>query len=1020
MCFCAPSTHFTFSHTKRVFIGGWGVGKNWETIVQSSAFPTVFHTDENVSLEAPTGAGKTVVLELAVLRQMNKQQSPDGRFGMVVYLSPTKALCAEKRREWVEKFSSEPCGLRISLLTSDTDFASYDRLKRADIIIATPEKWDSMTRRWKEHKALMENITLMFLDEVHLLGESRGATLEAIVSRMKVMQKHLSTSIRFIAISATIPNVSDVGAWLNAKVMKFGEEYRPVPIEKHVETFPSRKNGFLFDRNLNYCLFRTIAKYFTERGVLVFCSTRKGTVDAARQLVMDSRQRNMFIRSMDQRSDLETAARTIENRSLSECVAHGVGFYHAGLNFSDRSKVISLFTNGALLVCCCTSSLALGVNLPARCVIIKGTQRYVHGKGYEEYSGLEVHQMIGRAGRPQYDDQGDAVIMTSEGMHNYYIRLLDGLRLVESTLLDNLMEHLNAEVVLGTVTSIQTAFEWIKSTFFYVRAQQAPNHYFGSGAGAKEPLDVKLRRRLAEYIEKLVEHGFAKLDENDGCLSPLDPGMILAKFYLFFDTAVEMQNVSRSDDVKSVLSTLAKAKEMNSLAVLRRGEKRLLNDANKRIRYPISGRVKTSEDKINVLVQTVLGNQPIESAGGMSGESVVLMREGSRLCGAMIEFMKHMNYLKPLVACVNLRKSLKAKIWHDGELISAQLEGVGPKFARILAENHLVTIDALRRQSSVTFETLLNRRPPFGSRLMASLDKFPSYTMDVSQDVQEEGVAEICVTVRRVLPKHVSSGTSTMMYFVAGNSVGELMCCVSFSSLKETNTFKFLAERRGNSLLDIRVVGKEIIGIDASTSILPIYGDAFDEDPTRFHEAPNPFEGVERSTNAAVVDTSDYVPCLHTCKDKTACKHECCKIGIPRSKAARRKKRKHKEHPSISHALEHTKQATLRYLQSTHHSMRAPRKQRREYIDLINVDEYHSNHVFGDEGQTRLPSQPPRPSSPLSSGALWTDAFPHHPRENAALKRQVDQPPPRAPAKPKLKYLSGRWSLLSGLLEEEQ
>jgi ATP-dependent DNA helicase HFM1/MER3 len=127
------------------------------------------------------------------------------------------------RRDWEKKFRH--LGITCKELTGDTDFANIVAIKQCDIIITTPEKWDSMTRRWTDQKQLMSMIRLFMIDEVHMLNEKRGATLEAVVSRMKTMK----TQLRYMALSATVPNIKDVANWLgnNTKYVAFGEEYRP-------------------------------------------------------------------------------------------------------------------------------------------------------------------------------------------------------------------------------------------------------------------------------------------------------------------------------------------------------------------------------------------------------------------------------------------------------------------------------------------------------------------------------------------------------------------------------------------------------------------------------------------------------------------------------------------------------------------------------------------------------------------------------------------------------------------------
>ena len=219
--------------------------------IQSKCFQPVYKGDDNIVLAAPTGSGKTVVMELAICRLLSTLE--DERF-KVVYQAPTKSLCAERHRDWSTKFLS--LGLQCAELTGDTDPTHLRAVQQAQIIITTPEKWDSMTRKWKDHARLMQLVKLFLIDEVHILKEARGATLEAVVSRMK----SFGSNVRFVALSATVPNSEDIATWLGrdatntqlpAHRERFGDDFRPVKLQKVVYGYQSNGNDFAFDKMCN-------------------------------------------------------------------------------------------------------------------------------------------------------------------------------------------------------------------------------------------------------------------------------------------------------------------------------------------------------------------------------------------------------------------------------------------------------------------------------------------------------------------------------------------------------------------------------------------------------------------------------------------------------------------------------------------------------------------------------------------------------------------------------------------------
>lgn len=237
--------------------------------IQSKSFKSVFDSNDNFVLSSPTGSGKTVIFELAICRTMKHEQAASFK---IVYMAPTKALCSERLRDWHSKFSA--CSLDVQEVTGDSDAHSLRAVQNADIIITTPEKWDSMTRKWRDHEKLIKLVHLLLIDEIHILGKDRGATLEAVVSRMK----SLGSQIRFVALSATIPNAADIARWLGksqahpstpATLEEFGAEFRPVPLKIQVLGYESSGNDFQFDSLLTkrHVLFHVrIRRWLTHTG----------------------------------------------------------------------------------------------------------------------------------------------------------------------------------------------------------------------------------------------------------------------------------------------------------------------------------------------------------------------------------------------------------------------------------------------------------------------------------------------------------------------------------------------------------------------------------------------------------------------------------------------------------------------------------------------------------------------------------------------------------------------------------
>lgn len=504
--------------------------------VQSKCFDSVYSKDDNMVVSAPTGSGKTVLFELAICRLANQRGNDNTK---IVYIAPTKALCKEKAEQWRKKF--DKITMPVSELTGDTSRSEMKTVREARIIVTTPEKWDSITRSWIDHRKLLDLVELFLIDEVHILKESRGATLEAVVSRMKTY----GSKVRFIALSATVPNAADIACWLGkdyghprlpAHLEVFGEDFRPVKLQKFVHGFDAKLSDHAFDSYLNSQLWKYIEMHTQRKPILVFCMTRKSCLSAAQELAKHWNQRQPSARLWAQ----PRQRIPVGNVNLQELVQYGVAFHHAGLDSDDRKAIHQAFEEGHLSVICCTSTLAMGVNLPCHTVVLKGTVSYQDGGQLCEYSDLEVMQMLGRAGRPQYEDSGLAIILTRSCNKKRYEDLGSGQQILESTLHKNLIEHLNSEISLGTFQDNEGAKLWLKGTFLSVRLHQNPR-YYSELIREKSRLGAKSSDTVEEQLEEICKTAITNLRDislikGNARFQHTDYGRAMSKYMIRFDT----------------------------------------------------------------------------------------------------------------------------------------------------------------------------------------------------------------------------------------------------------------------------------------------------------------------------------------------------------------------------------------------------------------------------------------------------------------------------------------------------
>jgi helicase len=504
---------------------------------------------ENVVLAIPTASGKSLVAYLAILASVL-------RGGKALYIVPLRALAAEK---FEELRAFEPLGLKVGISVGDYD-SPDPSLEKFDVIVATSERADSLLRHrlnW------LQELTVVVADEVHLINDAgRGPTLEVTLAKLR----QVNPKAQVLALSATIKNSSELARWLEAEHIK--SEWRPVPL----------KEGVYYDGLVHFTdnsvqeikageddLTGLVEDIITSGGqALVFVNTRRSTEGLAKSLGAYMKSRL----SEKQREHLAKVADTISREQdeptsmaarLAKCVEGGVAFHNAGLTNPQRALVEKEFKHKHILCIAATPTLAAGVNLPARRVIVRDLNRFDLNMGLSPIPVLEIKQMCGRAGRPKFDAYGEAILFAKdiddvdELMDEYFRSEPEA---IESKLGSEpaLRMHVLASVATGHVHTEEDLFAFFNRTFFAFTGDVATIH-----------------GKILNVLDFLAKEEF--INRQDGFLKATFFGKRTSDLYIDPLSAVKMRDalLSAKDARFYHLWTVCSTPDMPKL-YLRRGD----------------------------------------------------------------------------------------------------------------------------------------------------------------------------------------------------------------------------------------------------------------------------------------------------------------------------------------------------------------------------------------------------------------------------------------------------------------
>jgi helicase len=656
---------------------------------------------KNLVLASPTASGKTLVAEFCALKHILE------RNGKAVYLTPLRALANEKFEEF-KKYTTitKKSGRKIRVGISTGDFDSTDPwLERYDVIITTNEKADSLLR----HRAKwMDEISLVVADEVHLLNEAeRGPTLEVVLARLMLT----NPDVQILALSATINNVDELAQWLKAEYVT--TEWRPVTL----------KEGVLLNEEIQYrngdarkiekktrdpTLNLVLNTVKTGGQALVFASTRKNAAVLAKRIAGEiervlSKPAKLSLEH-DANRILSAGERTRLGDSLAELVKCGTAFHHAGLGGGHRKLIEDAFRQGRIKVLTATPTLAFGVNLPARTVVIQDYRRYEVGYGYYPISVLEYKQMAGRAGRPKYDKTGEAILVAKTNDEADY--------LLESYILarpERIWSRLAVERIMRTHVLATVAAD-------YAHTERGIYEFFGKTFYAFQYDINAIKGIVAKILKYLYDEDMIEVFGDD--INATRFGKRISELYVDPFSAVIirdalrrkpavltdfslLQMIAHTPDMGPVLRPYTR--EQDEIAVFLEEHKRELivappDEYQDSIAYEqFLGEVKTAMT-LDEWIEEVSEDQMIEKFRVQPGDLYRTIENAKWLLYATHELTQLFGNKQMLPQILEVKRRVEKGV--KKELLSlVKLEGVGRVRGRIIYNAGYKTVEEIKRAS---------------------------------------------------------------------------------------------------------------------------------------------------------------------------------------------------------------------------------------------------------------------------------------------------------------------------------
>lgn len=770
--------------------------------IQTQTFSALYERDNSVLVCAPTGSGKTICAEFALLRLF--KESPDAK---CVYIAPKDQIATAMFNHW-DKTLSQVLDKTVVKLTGDTT-VDLRLLEAGQIIVTTALHWDSLSRRWKQRKHI-QNIELYIADELHLIGGHDGPTLEIVLSRARYIAAQLERTVRMVGLSSSVANARELGDWLGVSspyIFNFSPSVRSVPIDIHIFGFETHHPP---TRLLSMAkpAYNAIVANSPDKPVIVYVPSRKQSQLTAIDIITWTAAAglpNRFLR-VDPNKIAEVVG-SVKDSCLAETIAHGVVFFHAGLATSDYQLVETLFKRKWIGVLVCTYDSCWSVPAPANLVVVMDTV-YYEGKEhrYVDSSIFDMLQMVGTASNTVGGHGCKAIVFCQTPKKENLKKLLHEPLPVESHVDQFLHDHICAEVVSRTIENKQDAVDYITWTFYYRRLTQNPNYYNLQGVSSQHVSD-----HLSELIESVIndlEESKCLTVEDDFDLSPLNIGTISSYYYIQY-TTIELfaSSVTDKTKIKGILEILSSSSEYASVPI-RVGEDNILSKLAKHLPQGLPNDTKFDDAAIKalVLLQTHFSRQPLPS--DLTTDVKFILSFSIKLLQAIVDVISSQGWLKPALAAMEVSQMIIQGLW-DKDSVLLQLPHVTNEIVQRCKNNNPPVesiFDILDLEDDVR-DNLFRLSQEKMSDVAVFCNAYPNIELSYELDIEDNQAAEgEAVTVSVVLKREIDEDEDEETLANIGKVV-----CPRYGHEKVESWWVVVGDRHRNSMMSIKrvTVGKQ-------------------------------------------------------------------------------------------------------------------------------------------------------------------------------------------------------------------